>query len=230
MSPLDIIYWTCLMLGGGYTLITLLTGSLSHAAGHLGHAGHSLHMPHGSHHVGIHGTSGHAGHVGHSSHVGHGGSDVAHHSHGSGDATEPIAEGARFNPLELLNIPAMSSFMLGFGGIGVVTRSLGFHVRLSLVYATAAGFGLWSLAWWIVKRLFGDAEGTSHNTWDDVIGLRAEVSAPIEGMKSGTVAYTVGGSRQTAKAISEEEELIPKGSIVRIRKIENHTVTVSRVE
>ncbi len=229
MSPLDIIYWSCLMLGGGYTLMTLLTGSLSHAAGHMGHGAHNLHMPHGGHHFGAHGTSSHAPvHPGTSSHAGQ---LAGHHSDGSGgDAYEPEAVGARFNIFQLLNIPAISGFLMGFGGIGAVTRSVGFGGKLSLVYAFAAGIGLWVVAWWMITRVFGTAEGTSHNTWDDVIGLRAEVSAPIEGLKPGTVAYTVGGSRQSAKAISEDEALIPKGASVRIRRIENHTAIVSRVD
>src|SRR5439155_13963934 len=88
MHPLDILFWTCLMLGGAYTLLTLLMGGFSHAAGHLGHVGGAVHIPHaghlgdlaGHHHAGHidAGGTGHA-HAGHAGHVAHG--DAGGHGH-----------------------------------------------------------------------------------------------------------------------------------------------------
>ena len=80
-----------------------------------------------------------------------------------------------------------------------------------------------------MTKVFGGAETTSHNTWDDLIGLYAEVTAAIDVGKPGLISFTVAGARQTSKAVSNEEEIIPRGASVRIRKIENHTAIVTPV-
>ena len=227
MTILDIVYWSCFALGTAYTLVTVLAGGMGHAVSHIGH----VHVPHigngAGHAVSGHGATAHA-----HAPIAHGHGDAGHSGHNVDQAhhAELNDVGSKLNLLQYLNPLSVASFLLGFGGVGVVVRMIGFHQKASILCALAAGWGLWLVSWWIVTRVFGAAEGTSHNTWDDVIGLRAQVTVPIEGLKSGTVAYVVGGTRQTAKAISEDDELIPTGATVRIKRIENHTATVSRVD
>jgi membrane protein implicated in regulation of membrane protease activity len=225
MHPLDILFWSCLMLGGAYTLITLLMGGLSHAH----HVGDALHVSDlGGHH---HADFGHvdAGHV-HAGHVdvhaGHAHGD-AHHADHHADTSE---SGGRLNLLQYLNPMSVAGFLLGFGGVGIICRNLGLPPPTSLVCGLAAGSGLWLMAYLLVTRMFGAAEGTSHNRREDLIGYRAQVTAPIAGQRPGMVAYTVAGSRQSLRAVTDDEEPIPNGAVVRIRRIEGSTAHVVRID
>src|SRR2546423_10739928 len=168
LHPLDILFWTCLMLGGAYTLVSLLMGGISHAAGHAGHIGDTLHIPHilGHTHTG-HADVGHAGsaHGGQGAHAGHG------HAHGhageeaSGRHLDIHAhtEGGGFSVLQYLNPLSVAGFLLGFGGVGVASRILRAHPMASFLYGCAGGSGMWLVAYLIIARFFGAAGGTSHN-------------------------------------------------------------------
>ena len=79
-------------------------------------------------------------------------------------------------------------------------------------------------------EIFGAGEATSHNRRESVVGLRASVTAPIEGARPGMVSYTVSGARQSLRAITEDEEPIPMGATVRIRKIDQNTALVMRID
>ena len=61
-------------------------------------------------------------------------------------------------------------------------------------------------------------------------GVSGKITANVAGGKPGMVSYVVGGSRQSLPAVSEEEETIPTGSAVRIRRVVNNTAYVVRVE
>ena len=65
---------------------------------------------------------------------------------------------------------------------------------------------------------------------DELVGLRAHVIAPIAGSQPGMISYTAAGSRQSIRAITDEDESIPNGVVVRIRRIENHTAHVTRID
>lgn len=250
MHPLDIFYLACLMLGGVYTLVTLFMGGLSHAAGHLGHTIHLPGLDQG-HHIGDAAGHIHVGHAGHHVDAGHapahGHAPASGHAHGHADGTHtesrgdlahlhPHAdhaidgEGGGFNLLQYLNPMSVAGFLLGFGGAGFLSHTLGAHTTASLLFAGAGGWGLWLMAYLIVTRVFARAGGTSHNKREDIVGLRANVIAPITGAQPGTVSYIVGGTRQSLRAISEDEELIPVGSTVRIRKVDANTAHVMRID
>ena len=240
MHPLDIIFWTCLMLGGAYTLVTLLMGGFTHAAGHAGDIGHALHLPgisghaHAGH-IGGHADTGHAGHVdaahGHAGHghAGHG--DSADHTIGR-QHLEIHAHGddGGFNLLQYLNPMSVAGFLLGFGGVGLASRTLGAHPLAALLYGAAGGWGLWLVAYLIITRMFGAAGGTSHIRREELVGAWAHVTAPIAGAQPGMISYTIAGTRQSIRAITDEGEAIPTGTRVRIRKIDNNTAHVLRMD
>ncbi len=229
MHPLDIVFWTCFLLGGVYTLFTLLAGGLSHGAGHVHPAGGHLHLPHAhlphAHHAGPHAQASHGGHAHHGGQSG----QPRGHARGGGQA-DSEGEPVHFNLLALLNPMSTAGFLVGFGACGIVSRMLGGHPLGSAVVGLAGGSAMWVALYLLATRVFGAAEGTSHNRQEDVIGLRGQVTAPIDGLKPGMVAYTVAGARQTVRAICEDEEPIPTGAAVRIRKIENNTAHVMRID
>jgi membrane protein implicated in regulation of membrane protease activity len=227
------------MLGGAYTVVTLLMGGISHASGHVGHIGDTLHIPHvgdmlGHHHVGHIGPA-HGGHSGHTTHA-----DSGHHTgHGNSDAQIAArqhvelhvhGEGDGFNIFQYLNPMSVAGFLLGFGGSGVASRMLGAHPTTATLCGLAGGGGLWLLAYLVITRVFGASEGTSHNKREELIGTRAQVTALIAGSQPGMVAYVVSGSRQSLRAVSDDDDPIPVGAAVRIRRIESNTARVTRVD
>lgn len=231
MHPINILFWSCFMLGGGYMVLTLLMGGLSHAAGHMGHVGHSLHLPHssGGHHI-----SGHAGGPAHTGNAGHlHGHHANGHPHGGqehGDHQPAETEGGGFNILQYLNPTFISCFLFGFGGLGALSQFLGLPPTTGFICASAGGLGLYVFAYLFVAKMFAGSEATSHNIREELVGTRARVTAPIAGLRPGMVSYEVGGSRQLLRAITDDEEPIPTGATVRIRKIDNHTAHVMRID
>jgi len=222
---LDILFWACLMLGGVYTLFTLVMGGVSDLAGHghhVGDVGNVSHVPDlGEHHAGDFATGNTA-------------PDAAH-----GDASlssdHSVDQGAgdshgHFNLFAYLNPMSVAGFLMGFGGLGVVSGMLHVPLPARLLYATAGGGGLWLVAYLLIVRMFGRAGGTSHHRREELVGLRAQVTAPIDGAKPGMVCYIVAGTRQSLPAITDDEEAIPIGATVRIRKIENNTACVMRID
>lgn len=248
MNTLDIAYWTCMLLGGGYTLVTLMLGGFGHGhggdgahagdAGHAGHvdagahAGHALHADAGAHagHT-VHADGGtHTAHADHGLHMPHFHGPHAHGHHGGGHAQgeEPAA---RIHLLSYLNPMAVAGFLLGFGGTGVLMRSQGASPLASLAGACASGYGLWLAAYLVVTRIFAVAGGTSHFLRDDLVGMAASVTAPIAPGRPGMVCCTVAGSRQSVRAIVDEAcGDIPVGASVRIVRIEAGTARVVRSE
>lgn len=230
MHPLDIFYLVSLLLGGSYTIFSMLMGGLSHAAHHMSHVAHTVHLPHlpeiGSHvHQGAHTV--HVEGVGH--HHAHG--DHGHHGEqNGGDSGDGEDASGRINLLAYFNPTLLSGFLLGCGAAGLMSRFLGVQPGASLPYAGIGGLVLWGSAFFIVSQMFGKAQGTSHNRRSDVIGLRAQVTTPIEGQRPGMVSVTVGGTRQQIRAVTDDEGIIPVGAVVRIRRLDEHTALVMRID
>lgn len=178
---------------------------LGHDAGDPGyHAGDLGHDPSGA-------DAGHAD-VGHAGHADHG-APVKH-----------------VNILAFLNPTMASSFLVGFGGVGVLSRVTGAGMLPSMAYAGLGGGIFYYSAWWTIVRFFGGAQSSSHTRRRDLIGVRATVTAPIEGSRPGMIAYTLAGSRQVRRAVTYENESLPVGEAVRIRRLTGDSALVSRIE
>jgi membrane protein implicated in regulation of membrane protease activity len=139
-------------------------------------------------------------------------------------------DGGGFNIFQYLNPMSVAGFLLGFGGTGVASRILGANSGAATMCGLAGGGGLWLIAYMVITRFFGASEGTSHNKREELVGSRAHVTAPIVGSTPGMVSYVVGGTRQSLRAVTDDEEPIPVGATVRIRRIESHTARVIRIE
>jgi membrane protein implicated in regulation of membrane protease activity len=229
LHPLDILFWACLFLGGGYTLFTLLMGGFSHAVGHAAHLGDALHIQHIPELIQHHGGGAHTGHA-HAGTANHAGPAHGDHHHAQNQHAE--SEGGRFNLFQYLNPLSLAGFLLGFGGAGVVSGMLfpALPSTVRLMAGGLAGWGLWLVAYLIVTKMFGNAEGSSHNNRQVLIGIRARVSAPIDGSRPGMVSYVVAGTRQSLRAVTEDEEPIPVGAEVRIRRIADNTAWVAQID
>jgi membrane protein implicated in regulation of membrane protease activity len=213
-----------MLLGGGYTLISFLLGGISHLGGHVhihtdtGHIGghalpaagdHSAGALQDSHNV-VHNAPGHFPHL----------------QHHLDEGEEP----ERMNLLRYFNPVASAGFLLGFGGAGIIGRMFHSDAAFSFLIAACGGTGLWIGTWQLITRLFANSGGSSHSTMEEMIGAKAHVTAPISHEHPGMICYIVAGTRQSIRAISEEEELIPTGASVRIHRIENNTALVFRID
>ncbi len=124
---------------------------------------------------------------------------------------------------------AISGLLLGFGGIGVLARMMKAAPGASAVAGAIGGIAMWYSAWFLIAKVFGES-GTSHTRREDILGLKGTVTAPISGNRPGMVSLTVGGTRQQVRAVTEDEEPIPVGAEVRIRRLDNHTAQVIRLQ
>jgi hypothetical protein len=224
------------MLGGAYTVISLLLGFVSHGdgVGHdaahgdmVGDAGHFGHTDVGAHtDAGFdHSLHVDAAHGDASSHL-----DSSHHAdlhHGDhGDHGDAASESGKFSLLQYFSPMSVAGFLLGFGGLGVISRMLGAGGLFSTLNGMAGGMGLWLIAYLIIVRVFAQSGGTSHTRREAIIGRQAQVTAPIMGSRPGMICYTIAGTRQTVRAITEEGQTIPVGASVRIRRIDASTAFV----
>lgn len=90
----------------------------------------------------------------------------------------------------------------------------------------------------LLSRVFGSAERSSHIQQDEFVGINAEVitSIPVKGV--GIISIESFGNRQSLPARLEasadtdmvEQEPVPRGARVRIRRIESGTALVIRID
>lgn len=171
-----------------------------------------------------HGGGAEMGHEAGPSADGHAATDThAHHGHHAG------GDHHVFNPWAFLNPTMVSSFLIGFGGAGVLSRGTGAGSLVSIAFAGVAGSLLYSYTRWIIVRLFGGAQASSHTRTAQLVGLRGVAVTQIAPDRPGMIAVTVGGSRQTFRALAQDPETIPTGTEVCIRRVERNKVWVTRL-
>lgn len=230
MHPMDVVFWAALALGGIYFGAVMLLGGLSHAGSHLHHiadigadhiahiGGHGHGAGHGNGHA--HADAGHQGHDGH-----HGQHDSHHGDHGH------EAEMQRTSILAYLNPTLISAFFLGFGLLGVISRSsLGLNLLYSTLVASIGGLTLWGSCQQLILRMFIQAQGTSHVRQQNLVGTRATVTVQITGRQPGMVQFTASGTRMSLRAVADDEEAIQVGTKVKVRRIDSGTALVVPVE
>jgi membrane protein implicated in regulation of membrane protease activity len=128
--------------------------------------------------------------------------------------------GAPSHDVSILSLSPISiaAFITSFGGIGIIATQ-GFH-------ASGATSLLWALGGSIVVALashllffyiFIAPQASSALTASGVIGLTAEVTAPIPQGNVGEIAYVAMGERHTATARASDGNALPRGSLVTIQ-------------
>lgn len=198
--------------------------SQGHQAG--AHQGHAAKI--GQHHGQGHGSSGSQ----HSA-QGHGAQNhgaqshgAQHHGQAESDLTntgglirvkghethlsiEEDAPGLGIALLTYLNPNTIACFATWFGAVGIMLWRLTplpllFTLPLAIVGGTiGAKFMLWMVG------SIGSKMYQSHTfTHDDIIGLPAEVSVPVQGTGMGEIVYVVGGTRHTLSARVNTPELV----------------------
>ena len=190
------VYWVCLIVGVGYSLVALVMGG-AHGHGHGGGMGHG--MGHGGDFNHNYGMGGHGGH-------GHG----AAMGHDSSSGTEMI-----FGPFSPLVI---AFFLTCFGGVGVLVATH-FSPIISMLIAFASGIVLAYLLIYSFNKLLGSLPSSSEIKLASLVGMQAEVTVALPPTGVGEIAYVAMGSRNVAPAHNETDTTIPRFSSVRISRI-----------
>jgi membrane protein implicated in regulation of membrane protease activity len=112
---------------------------------------------------------------------------------------------------------SIAAFITSFGGIGIIaTQGFGVGGGASLVWAIGGSIVIAIISHLLFFYLFIAPQASSALKTSDVIGISAEVTAPIPGNSVGEIAYVAMGERHTATARSYDGNSIPRGALVTI--------------
>ena len=109
----------------------------------------------------------------------------------------------------------ISTFITAFGAVGIISRQL-FEVSgpVSLLLSTLGGLLLSGLMFLFYSRFLIGSQGSSEVRVSQLVGLTAEVTAPIPEDGVGEIALVAQGSRVTYPARSSQGTPIKRGTLV----------------
>ena len=109
----------------------------------------------------------------------------------------------------------ISAFITAFGAVGIISRQL-FEVPgpMSLLWSTLGGLLLSGAMFLFYSRFLIGSQGSSEVRVSQLVGLTAEVVAPIPEDGIGEIAVIAQGSRVTYPARSSQGNAIKRGSLV----------------
>jgi membrane protein implicated in regulation of membrane protease activity len=196
------VYLFCLVAGLGFAIASGFLGSVFHT-----------------------GDGGDAG-LGHDVGFGHdAGTDV--HVGASTDHGVGVGHGEFGMQLSPLSPPIMSTFLAGFGMVGMIgERGLHLPWFVSGPLAIAFSLGIAVLAFVAIGRLMAGSQGSSHVRFADLVGTEAEVTTPIPAEGLGEIAFDTPTGRTSHPARSETGEAIPKHSMVTISQVVGNVAMV----
>jgi membrane protein implicated in regulation of membrane protease activity len=109
----------------------------------------------------------------------------------------------------------IATFITAFGAVGIISRQL-FEVSgpVSLVLSTLGGLLLSGIMFLFYSRFLIGSQGSSEVRVSQLVGLTAEVTAPIPEDGVGEIALVAQGSRVTYPARSSRGIPITRGTLV----------------
>lgn len=109
----------------------------------------------------------------------------------------------------------ISTFITAFGAVGIIARQLlGVSGPFSLAWSTAGGLLLASAMFLFYSRFLIGSQGSSEVRVNRLVGVVAEVIAPISEGGVGEIALVAQGSRVTYPARSSRGTAIKRGTLV----------------
>ncbi len=128
--------------------------------------------------------------------------------------------GAPTHDVSILSLSPISiaAFVTSFGGIGIIATQ-GFRVDgpTSLLWAVGGSIVVAAISHLVFFYIFVAPQASSALRTSDMLGITAEVTAPIPADSVGEIAYVAMGERHTATARSESGQNIPRGALVTIQ-------------
>ncbi len=149
-----------------------------------------------------------------------GGGD-AHVDIGTGGHAEAGFQDTGMPGLSPFSPTTLASFITAFGGFGLIfskieaTKSPWLSAPLALVCAVAVAAGVMFL----FAFIFHKTQSSSEVRIGNMVGMTATVITPIPADGVGEIAYVQGGSRSTAPARCELNEVIGSGRTVKVVRI-----------
>ncbi len=126
---------------------------------------------------------------------------------------------------------SIAAFITSFGGIGIIaTQGFGASGATSLLWAIGGSIIIAIISHLLFFYLFIAPQASSALKTSDVIGISAEVTAPIPGNSVGEIAYVAMGERHTATARSQDGIAIPRGALVTISGLAGTVMIVKAKE
>jgi membrane protein implicated in regulation of membrane protease activity len=109
----------------------------------------------------------------------------------------------------------ISTFITTFGAVGIIARQMfGVSAAYSLLWSTLGGLLLASAMFLFYSRFLIGSQGSSEVRVSQLVGLTAEVVAPIPKGGIGEIAVVAQGSRVTYPARSTTGTPIQRGTLV----------------
>jgi hypothetical protein len=139
------------------------------------------------------------------------------------------AGGASGHDVNLLSLSPISiaAFVTSFGGIGIIaTQGFGASGGASLLWAVGGAIAMGVISHLAFFYFFVAPQASSALKTNDILGVTAEVTAPIPGNSVGEIAYVAMGERHTATARSEDGRDIERGALVTIEGLAGTVIIV----
>jgi len=125
----------------------------------------------------------------------------------------------------------ISTFITTFGAVGIIARQLfGVSGPFSLLWSIVGGAVLASAMFLFYSRFLIGSQGSSEVRVSQLVGLTAEVIAPIAADGVGEIAVVAQGSRVTYPARSSQGVTIKRGTLVVIDRMLGTQALVSPKE
>ncbi len=133
-------------------------------------------------------------------------------------------------PVSPLKPIIITTFVMVFGGIGMICMQKGFSQAGAFVVALLSGLAVsFLLHRFIIVPLYR-AQNTSAVSQKKLQGALARVTLAIRGSRYGKISYTVSGNTCSAPAKSIDSEDIETGAPVVIIEIKKNTFYVKKIK
>jgi hypothetical protein len=126
---------------------------------------------------------------------------------------------------------SIAAFITSFGGIGIIAaQGFGADAGTSLLWAIFGSIIVAIISHLLFFYIFIAPQASSALKPSDILGITAEVTAPIPGNSVGEIAYVAMGERHTATARSADGRTISRGAIVTIQGLAGTVMIVKAKE
>ena len=147
------------------------------------------------------------------------------------DTPDAEVQGDSGIPFQFFSIRNFIGFFTIFGWVGIAATDSGFPVDISLLLSLTAGFGMMfimaSIAYFLSKAT---ADGSMKI--ERAVGHVGQVYLTVPKSRSdlGKVQVVVQGSLRTLEAITDDQNDIPNGRVIKVKQVVNDNILLVTAE
>ncbi len=133
-------------------------------------------------------------------------------------------------PFDLFTLRNLINFLLGFGWTGIAFYDAINNKTWLVILSTLVGLAFVALFFVMVKNIMKLSENNSFKL-TDCLNKNAEVYMKIPGNKAGKgkIQISVKGSVHELESITEQDETLEVGSLVKVMAVENQYLIVKKL-